>query len=499
MGASLEIFVGRSEEVALLDSLLDEARAGAGRLVILTGEPGIGKSRLAEEVTRRAQAAGCLTAWGRSWEGPGTPAYWPWVQLLRRIGDAYSDELLAPAAATEDAEHARFLLFDRVARALHAVAAQRPLLLVLDDIHAADAASLMLLQFVARGLRGSRVLLIAAARDASFVAPSQTYPLLAQVAREARHIALERLARSDLSDWVARAAAVVEVDRLYAVTEGNPLYVEELLAAAKKRPDVRLGAGQLPLGIREAMRAHLALVSEPALRLLEIASVVGRELPRSLLEAVAAPHELEALDEALASDILRDVGEGRLRFSHMLVRDELYARLGEDRRGALHQRAASASQDRAAAAHHALLGARAEDAASALARVHAAMRETSGRLAHEDAARLGQRALETLERHLAPAEICALLVAIGEARVLAGDLAGGQVIGERAAAMAAELGLPELLARGALTRAAEVAFGGDDTAAEWLRRALEALPDGDSPVRVQLMARLAVAIHVPAA
>jgi len=503
-----EIFVGRSRELTALESMLAEAREGGGRLALLTGEPGIGKSRLAEEIARRATASGCLAAWGRSWEGPGTPAYWPWTQLLRHLGgvadlhtvvaSADLSALLDPGAVltqTSDAEHGRFLLFDRVARFLRAASERKPLLLVLDDIHATDMATLMLLQFVARGLRGSRVLVLAAARDTSFATTPEAGALLAQVAREARHVPLQRLERDDLSEWISHAAPRLEADRVWAATEGNPLFVEELLAASKKRPDAAWTTSQMPLGIREAMRAHLSMVSERALALLEIASVLGREPALALLRSVAGSPALEALDEALASGIVRDAGDGRLRFSHILLRDELYARLPEEKRKALHLKTARASQHPATAAHHALLGAGTGDAHATLELVQAAMREASGKLAHEDAARLGRRALETLEATLAPADVCALLVAVGEALVLAGDLPGGQGAGERAAALASELGLHDLLARAVLIRAVEITFVGDASVVAWLRKALDALPEGDSSWRAQLTARLALALN----
>jgi eukaryotic-like serine/threonine-protein kinase len=139
-----EVFVGRARELASLDEMLVHARLGAGRFALITGEAGIGKSRLAHEVAEDAEAKGWNTAWGRSWEGVGTPAYWPWTQLLRRLSSvtesrpAYADQdiggLLDPSGTLNepaDAQHARFRLFDSVSRLLHRAAEIRPLLLVL--------------------------------------------------------------------------------------------------------------------------------------------------------------------------------------------------------------------------------------------------------------------------------------------------------------------------------------------------------------------------------
>ncbi len=500
------MFVGRSQELVQLVELLERARGGSGGFALLTGEAGIGKTRLAEELACEAEARGFVCAWGRAWEGGGTPAYWLWTQLLRQLkrvpscasalADPELGAVLDPrgaASALADAEQARFTLFEHVLRALQEMSDAQSLLLVLDDVQAADSATLALLKFVARTLSGSRLLLLATARDSS-PAELEASRLLSQVAREARHFPLGRLHKQDVADWLDRDGIRIETDRVWQASEGNPLFVEELLATAKKYPGATWRTAQLPQGIRGAIQARLGLLSPAARRLLETASILGREPTLELLRAIG-PTELEALEEALASGIVQDVGDDRLRFSHILLCDELYAGLDPERRGVLHRAAASAARDRTLVAHHALEGARQQDTDQTLELVLAAMREASGRLAHEDAARLGQRALERLEASLPAPRAAELLVEIAEALVLAGDILGAQAAAERAAALAAARALPELLARAALTRATELPFTGDAVASDWLRQALAALPAGDSSVRVELMARLAVALN----
>jgi predicted ATPase len=199
--------VGRERELAELAAGLDDAVAGRGRVFLLVGEPGIGKSRLAEELAGRARARGALVLVGRCWEAGGAPAYWPWVQSLRAYvrhaepaalreqlgpGAAELAQLLPelrdvfadlPPAAPAESEGARFRLFDSVAAFLKRGAAAQPLVLALDDLHAADEPSLLLLQFVARELAQSRLLIVGACRD---VDPTPAHALRATLAELAR-------------------------------------------------------------------------------------------------------------------------------------------------------------------------------------------------------------------------------------------------------------------------------------------------------------------------
>ncbi len=510
-------FVGREREVLVLEQALSDAFAADARLVVLTGEPGIGKTRLAEELARRAEARGFTVVWGRSWEGEGTPAYFPWRQALRALayktGTAFAlaqaeqpevGTLLSvePAASGgADPGEARFRLFDALAELLRALSAEQPLVVVLEDLHAADLSSLELLQFVSRQLRGAaRVLLLATLRDAATRPSSAHQQLFAQITREATTLALGRLGREALARWLSEVSeAATGVDRVLAISEGNPLFVSELLASAAQGPDRAWSSAlELPLGIREVVRSHLALLSPATKAALAAAAVLGREFTQTALAALVGDTRAE-LEEAISSGILlRVVGDNAtseftLRFTHVLMRDELYVSFTPEHRAQLHRSVAMQSADPALAAPHWLSGARAADAALVERAVLAAMNDAQARFAFEDAALLGERALGT--DVLAPSATCELLVRVSETWNLAGKSEPARLAGGRAAQQAAQLGDATLLSRAALAYATELSVGRRDIAAVgWLRQALAALPEGDSRPRAQVMARLSLAL-----
>ena len=205
--------VGRERELTQLAQLLDDAFAGRGRLALLVGEPGIGKSRLAEEVIARAESRGATVIAGRCWEAGGAPPYWPWIQSLRGYVTAANSDIRLPRPTAPqlaqllpelrelvddrapppplEPETARFHLFDAVSTFLQAGAEQRPLLIFIDDLHAADEPSLLLLRFLARQIGTSRILLIGALRD---VGPAPAIPLrnaLTELGREPGSVQLQ--------------------------------------------------------------------------------------------------------------------------------------------------------------------------------------------------------------------------------------------------------------------------------------------------------------------
>jgi DNA-binding SARP family transcriptional activator/class 3 adenylate cyclase/tetratricopeptide (TPR) repeat protein len=377
-------FVGREPELGRLLAGLEDAVAGRGRLFLISGEPGIGKTRIADEVVRRAEARGVRVLAGRCWEGGGAPAYWPWAQALRGYVRGAAPEALRaqlgtgavdlaqmlpqlrealpglPEPVPLDADGARFRLLDATAEFLRNMSAAQPTVLVLDDVHAADPPSLALLRFLARELGSMHLLVLAAYRD---VDPVPGQPLTEMLVEATREPATQRLALAGLSDlqvleYMTRMAPDIASPKLAATvheqSEGNPLFVGEaarLLAlegvAAEDGDEPRLA---IPETVREVIGRRLTHLSGDCNRLLLLASVFGREFPVDAiarLDGVVVDELLDRLDEAVAARVLSDVpgSPGRLRFAHVLIRDALYDGLPAARRVRLHARVAQTLED----------------------------------------------------------------------------------------------------------------------------------------------------------
>ncbi|HEY6298209.1 MAG TPA: AAA family ATPase [Candidatus Binatus sp.] len=377
-------FVGRERELAELLAGLDDVGAGHGKLFLLSGEPGIGKTRLAEEISDEAAARGMRVLWGRCWEGGGAPAYWPFIQILRAcVDDRDGEDLkallgsgaseiarlipeirlslpsLEEAKATTDAESARFRLFDSVATLLKNVARSEPLLIVIDDLHDADQPSLQMLRFVARESKDSRMLIVGTYRDAEVRQSSELGKLIGDLIREGRTVSIAGLSQAEVGEFIERSSATKADDKLaadlYRATEGNPLFVDgvvRLLAAEGKlaRTAFDASAFKIPDGVRESIRRQLAALSEEAKALLSIASVVGNEFDIRLLEMVSgrSPEQIvEQTDEAVRLGVLRAGAPGfaRQQFSHALIREVLYDDLAANRRIQLHGKIGAAIEE----------------------------------------------------------------------------------------------------------------------------------------------------------
>ena len=219
-------FIGREREIAELNTTLDQAIAGRGGLLLLSGEPGIGKTRLADQCTTFAQDHGVQTLWGRCWEGDGAPAFWPWVQVVRefvqqrdpetlreQMGVGASDiarvvpELQARLpdvhiSAGSDSDQARFHFFDSLTTFLKNAAQAQPMLLVLDDLHWADAPSLLLLQFLARTIQTTPLCVIGTYRDVEVATDHPLSDILAGIARESRSLPLDGLSEPEVEQFI---------------------------------------------------------------------------------------------------------------------------------------------------------------------------------------------------------------------------------------------------------------------------------------------------------
>ena len=505
-------FVGREQELATLKRSLDDVMSGHGRLVLIGGEPGIGKSRLIEELTAHARGARVLV--GRCWEAGGAPAYWPWVQSLRALAAA-GERLTAPevgagelaelvpelrrhfpAVATLNSEGARFRVYEAVADLLRTTAHECPIVLAIDDLHAGDAPSLLLLQFVARNLRSMRVLLLCAYRDVDPVPGSALVETLAALAREpgTARLALGPLSEADVVRYVALTAAELSspdtIAALHAETDGNPLFLGETVRLMATE-----GRLAVPQSVRDVVSRRVGHLSPECGAVLTLASVLGREFDIAPLTLLAEGDVLDVLDEALAARVLADVpgAPGRLRFAHMVIRDTLYEQLTSVRRVQMHARALAALEasdgDPAELAHHAT-GAR-DDAKHALYARRAGDHAMSV-LAYEEAARHYHGALETV-RDRQPR--CELMLALGNAEIRSGDTAAGKRAFLEAADLARD---PRDLARAAYGYGGRNVYaraGGDPHMIPLLERALDALGDEDPELRVLMLARLAGALR----
>lgn len=487
------VLVGRGVEIAALAASVDELVAGRGGVVLLAGEPGIGKSRLAEDVAERATAADVKTAWGRAWEAGGAPPFWPWIQVLRTLApdaEVIARLLGGPHHAATSPED-RFLLFDAATRAL---ADAGTATVLLEDLHAFDDASLHLLAFVAQ--HALPILLVGTYRTAEAKLTPVAGSVLEKLARNARTIAPRRLTADDvhaLADpYGLDAAALAQV---IARAEGNPLFATELLRVHR--------VGGVPDSVRAAIREHLRALPPELLPVLEVAAVIGRELAGTLVAQLCDAEVADALAAAVELGILVERGSGRFAFAHGLIAATLHHDLPAARRAQLHLRVAVAFERAHAGdpnapwteiAHH-LFDAGPEHAARAVEVARRAAERSRDQLAFESAATLVERALEVVP----PNDVAGrfeLLRLLAEVSILAGDVPKGRDHARQAAALARALGSPELLARAALAYGGSWSLGSTDLGLlALLEEALAALPPGDHPLRARMLARLASALQ----
>jgi DNA-binding winged helix-turn-helix (wHTH) protein/tetratricopeptide (TPR) repeat protein len=371
--------VGRAPEMDRARLLLEQATGGRPQVLLLSGEPGIGKTRLAEEITAEAQAAGGLVLFGRASEGTQQPAYWMWVQILRAFATGVDtrtlDEMRGPheaalativpelgtqpgavqpaaEASGVDPEIARFGFFDAVASFLSRGARDRLVVLALDDLHWADDASLLLLEFLARELRPARLLIVGTTRDAEIAGRAALQRALAAVART--HLGFENLAIGGLDrEAIARLVEAqagqppsdAVLDSVWERSEGNPLFAREVARWLAAGDAGR--ASDMPVGIQQVLRRRLAELPEDTRAALSVAAVVGREFGVRLLslargETPAAT--LGALEPAERAGIVESVGgdAGTLRFGHGLTQETLINDLSSLERARLHLQIADA-------------------------------------------------------------------------------------------------------------------------------------------------------------
>jgi DNA-binding SARP family transcriptional activator len=545
---SREPVLGREEQLGQLRGGLDAAFDGRGVMFMIGGEAGIGKSRLADEVARDARGRGARVVWGRCWEAGGAPAYWPWVQVLRALlhdrdnvdlrsfrGPGASlllalipeqrDSSVTLATPPGESEGARFQLFDAIAWLLRQATGAQPVVIVLDDLHAADTPSLLLLQFLAGQLGDAHLMLVGLYRDDDPSDHGALNACVASLARErtTRRMRLTGLAAADTAamiDAITRRHVADAVARtIHTETEGNPLFVGEIvrLLEAEGRLEQPLDeprrGRQLPDTVREVIDQRLRRLTRDCRRFLEVASTLGREFGIKELAAVAEINEeaaLELIDEAITARVLAEAPTlGRLRFSHALVRDTLYESLPAGRRRTAHLRAGQILErlyasdpepNLAELAHHFFEALPSGDAARAVDYAQRAGDHAVALLAYEEATRLYALALRGLDMQAGGVaeKRCILLVALGDARARAGDEPAARKAFLQAAAIASSADVPVLQAQAALGYGGRLVWSrsyDDAHLIPLLESALQALPAEASALRVRVMARLAGALR----
>jgi DNA-binding CsgD family transcriptional regulator len=517
--------VGRDRELARVMVLLDDALAGGGRLVLCTGEAGIGKTRLAEEAAASAAARGVPVAWARAADRDSLPPYGLWQLVLdepavraadddpsgvglwsRVFGDA---ERPAPDDGADSGSDQRFAMFAEVRRRLAQAARPSGLLLVLDDLQWADEASAVLLADVVRQLRGTLILVLATYRESAASDDDTSAGLLPRLSADANteRVDLRGLAAGAVGDMLLAAGLPASADQAGQVlseTGGNPFLVRELARMLAEQP--RGGPVPVPGRVAEATAHRLAQLSDPARALVQTAAVAGNSFSAGVVARILAVPVLALLgplDECRAAGFLV-AGDrpGDHRFSHALVRSAVAAGLSGAEQRRLHAAAADAIEalyegqldlHLAEVARHRVEASLPGDRMEAAAACEAAAGVAAQWLAFEEAVRLYRQALSVGEEEIGENDRSRLELALAAALHRSGDLPGSQEtaagVGRRAerrrdrgllartALVMEATGVPEW--DGEICRICEQALAGDD------------LPDG---LRTRVASRYAQAL-----
>lgn len=542
--------LGRETELAELErwtrGAAEKADVRRERLMLLSGDPGVGKTRLLAEVAARAHAAGALVLAGRATDENLVP-FQPFLEALggyvetaplpelRAVASRTGSELSRlipelrrrlpelPPPEEGDSDTERYRLFEAVVDLLRELSASAPVLIVLDDLHGADRPTLMLLRHLARASRSGSVSILGAYRTTdrwregfgAALAGLRQERLLRQLdiaglpEPEAQHLVSLRVGRPPSAEF-SRA--------LYQETEGNPFFIEEIVRHLIDAGIEAHTAGAhelheigLPDDVREVISRRLDRLSEDAVETMRVASVIGRDFGVLLLERVLGLDEerfLGSLEESLNAKLVSEHPSipDRYSFGHALIRETLYGSMSTERRARLHRRVGLALEEDDSEAHtnelalHFTRAAQAQDAERAVRYAVRAGEQAAGMLAHDQAAEHYENALSVLQR-FSPGERrrrCQLLLELGEARVRSGERPRAWGVFREAATLAAELGDSDSLARaaiGASRRFVQPPGVVDEELIALLQQALEQTPSEPSVTRVRLLTCLSAALY----
>jgi len=526
--------VGRDDALAHLRQAWRQAGAGDAAMVTVAGEAGVGKTRLIAAFAVEAQREGAMTLAGRCF-ADGVAPYGPFAEALRqRLASAapssgwVATELarllpeLAPghpdAGGDRDPQSARHRLFEAVAVVIAEAARERPLALVIEDLHWADRATLLMLAHVTRTVVWAPLLIVGSIRLGESVDDAALDTVLTDLRHDDRldEIVLEGLSAGDVAELVSvRLGALtpsLPTELLHQRTGGNPLYVEEMIRHLGDRRPEPAGPRELldaatwsvPSGVRALIDGRLARLGPPVRTIVGAAATAGEAFALDDVCAAADLSEdaaVEALDAAAAARLIEaEPTPGRFRFTHSLVRDAVLGALTPTRRALMHRRIADGIEARPGhprlpdLARHLLDAHPLADRARTVTAVLRAAELSIRQLGYEDAAALLSRALDELEP--AAAERAALMQALGDARARTGDSDGARQCFEEAARLASELGDAELFARAALGAAGLsiiIAPVREDVRA-LLAEAADVL-EPMSPLRPEVLARLSVELY----
>jgi class 3 adenylate cyclase len=546
-------FVGRRDEMSQLKAALESALSGRGSIVMLVGEPGIGKSRLAKEFAVYAGLRGAQVLSGRCYESEASIPYLPLMDALRQyVVSKPEDELRqelgsgapeiatfiseirqrlpdTPEAPSMEDEADRLRMFESVSSFLRNAAKAAPLILLLDDLQWSDRPSLLLLQYLARGIATERIMILGCYSDVEVEESDALSETLAALRREQffQRVVVKGLPQDDvlaLMTTLGEQEVPPEfVKAIYRETEGNPLFVEEILKHLVEEGKLSLQSGQwvsstggvpqldIPEGIRDIVRRRLSRLSEDCRGILTLASAMTSGFTFELLREVSGESDdslLDLVEEALALHAIRErkgtVSGSSYELAHTALRHTLYGELSAPRRVRLHRQigealerlhAANLEPHLAELAYHYANAAPGGDVDKAIDYARRAGERATALLAHEEAVRAYRLALRALDvRGGEDTTHCELLLELGEAQTKAGQGERAVETLKEAFALTERLDDAALMARAALThkeamlRTTEGYSGG---AVPMLRRALEALGTETSPTRVYVLAGLA--------